>query len=214
MRSSLRLTAAVLVASAAAFTLGRYESARPSRAAAIASVQPEGGMDLELMERMMRSMQPGEHHRALDVLLGTWEGSVSFWMAPDTEPMVSAGTVTREWAMDGRFIVEHVDADGMAPGERFKGMGIVGYNTIENRYESAWIENMATWISTANGSYDASSKTFTFEGDMLNPMTGQREWMRHVLDVSDPRREVMVGWSRTPDGRKFKNFEGDFKRTD
>ncbi len=182
-----------------AFAAGRLIPSEPNVALAN---QPEG------MEDMMASMQPGEHHKVLERFVGTWEGDVEFWFAPGTEAMKSHGTIRREWIMDGRFVIEHVEAE--SSGMPFKGMGIVGYNTIENKYENVWLENMATWISTSSGTYDAAKKTFTFTGEMLDPQTGKRVKQRSVIDCSTPGREVMSGYCPGPDGKEYKNFSGVF----
>jgi len=158
-------------------------------------------------------MPPGAtlapEHDQLKRMLGNWEGTVRMKAGPDawTE---STGTIHRELAMDGRFVIEHVTGD--MGGEKFKGMGIVGYNTIEKKYESVWIENMQTNISFATGSYDKSKGTWTFEGEMLDPMTGQRSTVVSILDTSDPDTEVMSAYMVMPDGSREKGFEGTFKR--
>ncbi|MBL9030832.1 MAG: DUF1579 domain-containing protein [Phycisphaerae bacterium] len=172
---------------------------------------PAGGPD---MEALMASMTPGEHHKVLDVMLGTWEGDVKFWMAPGTDPMTSRGTAKREWAMDGRFVIEHVDATSQDSDMRFKGMGIIGYNNVEKRYETAWIENMSTAITTSTGTYDPATKVFTYEGEMYDPMTMKKSKVRTTVDVSDPKKEIMRGYGAGPDGKEFMNFEGVFTKKD
>ncbi len=179
------------------------QPAKPDRPAA----QPE----TDPMAAWMAKMQPGPNHKVLDAMLGNWEGGVKFWMAPGGETMESKGSVHREWQMDGRFLVEHVEGvtEGQPP---FKGLGLLGYNTVENRYESVWVENMATYVTFMTGTYDAAKKSMTFTGDMIDPMTGKRAKQRHVLDMSDPNKETMVGYGIGPDGKEFKNFEGTFTK--
>ncbi|HZW10645.1 MAG TPA: DUF1579 domain-containing protein [Phycisphaerales bacterium] len=163
-------------------------------------------------EAAMAWMQPGEHHKALEPLIGEWEGTVKMWMTPGAEPMESVGSVTREWAMDGRFVIEHVTGSMEGSDDEFRGMGIIGYNTVEHRYESVWIENMATHMSFMNGEMSPDGKTMTFEGDVLDPMTGQRVHSRYVSDMSDPDRHTSVGYGTGPDGKEFKSFEGVMER--
>jgi len=132
-------------------------------------------------------------------------------MGPGEEWIESKGTARRELIFDGRFVVEHVDAEGMGEG-RFRGLGIVGFNTIDNRFESVRIENMATYVSTSSGTYDERTKSFTFEGEMIDPMTGNRMRTRMTMDCSEPDREVATGWTVLPDGTLEKTFEGVFER--
>lgn len=215
-----KTTAAVVGAAAVAFAAGRaatwgepVAAAQPPKEAR--PTQPPPGDKPAIppeIAAMMAKMQPGEHHKRLDVMLGTWEGAVKFRMSP-TEPWSETkGSAHREWDMDGRFVVEHVKGDAFAPGmPAFKGLGLVGYNTIENRYESVWIENAATYIGFMTGAYDPAKKTLTFTGDLLDP-SGKRVKQRHVMDVSDPNKEVATGYCTGPDGKEFQNFEGTFTR--
>jgi hypothetical protein len=178
--------------------------AAPSRPA-----QPE---QPEMDFANMPGMSTDEHHEALTPLIGEWKGKVKFWMTPDAEPMESEGTVTREWTMDGRFVIEHVTGSMPDDPEGFKGMGLIGYNTVEGRYETIWIENMATYVTMMTGEMEDSGKSMTFTGDVLDPMTGARLHSRHTLDMSNPRRHVSEGFCTGPDGKEFKNFEGVMER--
>ncbi len=233
--SKLTNTALIVLVAGAAFAAGRLAPTERGALAAQPETKPaqpqpkpappqtkpapaqpaQPGMDekaMKAMQEMMAAMTPGAQHKLLDCMLGEWEGWVKFSMAPGETPMESKGTLSRRWILDGRFIEETVVGEGMTPETPFHGLGLVGYNTIDKRYESAWFENMSTWITTSHGTYDAAKKQFVFEGKMLDPVT--RKWadQRSVIDVSDPNREVMTGWLTGPDGKPWKNFEGDFTR--
>lgn len=174
------------------------------------AAQPEGQGEME-----WGPPPPGPMHEHLKQMVGNWEGTVRFKMNPAADDwMESEGTVRRELAMGGRFVIEHVTGEppeGMGD-EEFKGMSIVGYNDIDGHYESVWIENMANHMSMSTGSYDENSKTFTFKGKMLDPMTRQRVDTEMMLDASDPDKEVWEGFHVQPDGTKVKTFEGEFER--
>lgn len=224
-------TGALLAVGVIAFVAGRAIpasdgaiAAQPEKKSDAAHGQPEkkgekpaapaGDADMmAMMDRMMKMGSPGDEHKVMEALIGEFEGSVKFSMTPDMPPMDSKASIKREWAMDGRFVMEHVSGDdaGMG-GPPFKGLGIVGYNNWDKKYEMAWIENMASHMSFSSGSYDAAKKAFTMVGDMLDPMTGKRIKQTTVLDVSNPDREVMTGTCPGPDGKPWKNFEGVFER--
>lgn len=187
----------------AAFVGGRMSTTIEGNTAL--AQQPEGEQG-----EMPAGMTLAPEHAHLKQFLGDWEGSVKFKQGEEwTE---SDGTIHREMAMDGRFVIEHVTGS-MGDGGEFHGMGIVGYNTIDKKFESAWIENMATNISMATGSYDAASKKFTFTGDMVDPMTGKKVKTITIVDVSNPDKEVMEGYSVLADGSREKTFEGMFTRS-
>jgi hypothetical protein len=158
-----------------------------------------------------RAMTPGPEHKWLEGLVGRWEGEVTFWTEPGAEPMKMRGAAVREMSMDGRFIVEHVK--GLPEGENpFRGMGIVGYNRMDSRFESVWLENMSTAIIFATGQYDPARKTMTFASEFTNPMTGVRMKQRDVVDMSNPDRHVMTGYCTPQGGTEYRSFEGVFER--
>lgn len=192
-----------LVAGACGFAFAAGFVAAPSH-------QPD---EQAMMEAMAKATTVGEHHKALQPLIGRWEGTVKFWMAPDTEPQEFKGTIEREWALDGRYIFEHVTSQ-MPDGSTFKGMGIIGYNTVENVYESVWLENQSTYMSFMSGKMDPEKHTMSFKGKILDPMTGKRNTNRDTMDISNPKRHVSVGHTTTPDGKEFKCFEGVMEKLD
>lgn len=208
----------VVIAATLAFAAGRSLPVNNAAAAAQPEKKAAPGQPPKTpatpaapgLDELMQKMQPGEEHKRLDALVGEWEGNVKFWMNPESEPMTSHGTVKRDWVLDGRFIIEHVQGESM--GMQFKGLGLLGYNTLEKRYENIWAENMATWISFSTGQYDATKKALTLEGDALDPQTGKRVRQRTVVDLSTPRRHTMLGYCTGPDGKEFKNFEGTFEK--
>lgn len=196
---------------AAGYFVGRTSTAQVDRSAAFASFQP-GDKKQPPAKDAPPPMPPGvalePAHEHLKLMLGTWEGSVKFKMGD--EWVESKGKAVRELAMDGRFIIERVEAEAM--GTPFKGMGIVGYNTLDKKFESVWIENMATYMSTADGTFDAKTKTFTFMGDMIDPMTGKKCKQRTVMDCSNPTKETMKGYAVGADGKEEVNFTGEFTK--
>ncbi|MFG0285550.1 MAG: DUF1579 family protein [Phycisphaerales bacterium JB039] len=200
MTSRTTTAAAIALVAGLAFIAGRASDGLVAPGARAA--QPEG---------QWAPPAPGPMHEHLKQMVGAWEGSVRFRMGPGEDWMESTGTIRRELAMGGRFVIERVTGEGPG-GEDFKGMGIVGYNDMEGHYESVWIENMANHMSMATGTYDANTKTFTFKGDMID-MTGQKQKTVMTLDASDPDKEVSAGYIINADGSRTKNFEGTFTRT-
>ncbi|MEO1007736.1 MAG: DUF1579 family protein [Planctomycetota bacterium] len=152
-----------------------------------------------------------KQHDHLDLMLGTWEGTMRFRMTPDEEWTDFPGTVTREWIMDGMFVAEHVKATVM--GMDFEGMGAIGYNSYTNSFESVWIENLSPAISTAKGTYDAASKTWTFEGSMHEAGTGKLVPHKWVHDASDPQKHTVSGYAKDEDGQWWHSMSGELTKT-
>jgi hypothetical protein len=163
------------------------------------------------MKVYLEAGAPGEHHRLLDPLVGDWEGVVRIWMEPGGEPMEWPGTASREWTLDGRFVHERVESQ--SPFGPFRGFGAMGYNNLDGQYEFIWMENMSTGIMWATGHYDPDTKTLHSRGSYRDPATGKLVWSRGEIDMSRPNVNTFVGYAVGPDGREFKNMEGEFRRT-
>lgn len=164
-------------------------------------------------DQMMMMPKPGPEHKVMEAFIGEFTGGGKFWMMPGSEPEQFSGKVSRKWDMDGLFVVENVTGDAKAGEPAYKATSFMGYNTFDHRYETAWIENMSTYIGTMNGTYDAAKKTFTFTGEMINPATQKRTKQRTVIDISNPDKEVMTCYCNDESGHEFKSMDATFTRT-
>ena len=123
------------------------------------------------MEKWMAYATPGEAHKVLAARTGTWNLKVSQFMKPDEPPMVSEATSTITAVMDGRYFEDVTHGTSM--GMPFDGHGFTGYDNLNKKYVSIWMDNMSTSILRMEGSYDAAKKMFTFTGNMPEPTSGK-----------------------------------------
>ncbi len=160
----------------------------------------------EQMQAYVEAGTPGEHHKYLNSMVGQWDGVFKIYMEPGQEPMISRGTVTREWILDGRFLHETVEAT--SDWGTFSGVGFIGFDNVDQQYEMVWMDSMSTGIYSETGSYDAEKKLLKTQGSSRDPATGRviNTWGK--LDLSDPDKQVFVGYMSGPDGKSFKHFEG------
>ena len=153
--------------------------------------QPSAADMQKMMDQMMELGRPSENHKLLAGMAGTWSYTVKMWMDPTGKPQESKGTATRKAIMDGRFfIAEHSGkfqmpgADGKMKDMNFKGMAIEGYDNIKKKFVVAWIDSMGTMILNSEGTYDATSKTFTYNAH-CEMMPGMPVTIREVIKVVD-----------------------------
>ncbi len=145
------------------------------------------------MKKMMELAKPGENHKLLASLAGTWSYTIKMWMNPDPKapPTSSTGIGVRKAIMDGHYFLFEVTgkmkmpgADGKMKDMEFKGMSLEGYDNVTKKFVSTWCDNMGTGIFMSEGSYDAASKTFTYTGE--SEMTpGTKTKIREVIKVVD-----------------------------
>lgn len=158
------------------------------------------------MEAYVAAGTPGENHKRLNALAGKWDGVFKIYMEPGQEPMISRGTVTRNWILDGRFLQETVEATSdWGP---FSGIGFFGYDNVDQQYEIVWMDSMSTGIYSETGTFDAEKNLLQTQGTNRDPASGRviNSWGK--LDLSDPNEHVYVGYINGPDGKRFKHFEG------
>jgi len=165
--------------------------AQPADAKLTTNAQPSEADMKKMMEQMMELGKTGENHKLLASMAGNWAYTVKMWMDPTGKPQESKGTATRKAIMDGRFfVVDHSGkfqmpgADGKMKEMNFKGMAIEGYDNVKKKFVVSWIDNMGTMILNSEGTYDATSKTFTYTAQ-FEMMPGMPVRIRELIKVVD-----------------------------
>jgi hypothetical protein len=167
-------------------------------------------MDPAMMEAMMKAGQPGDAHKKLDGLVGTWDTKVTFWMMPGMDPMMSAGSSTNQWVMGGRYLEQRYKGD--MSGMPFEGVGYTGYDNVKKQYWGTWMDNMSTSMMTSTGAASSDGKTWEFTATMSDPMTGKDSTAKEKITVVDADHHMMEMWAAGPDGKMFKNMEIQYSR--
>ena len=140
------LAATVLVTFTAALAI----AADDPKAKAAAQQQAE-------MEAMMKAATPGDAHKKLGAMVGTFNTDVKMWMAPGTPPTGGTGVAENSWALDGRFLEQRFTGTFM--GMPFHGIGYTGYDNIKKHYIGSWMDNMTTSMMVSEGTPDATGKS-------------------------------------------------------
>ncbi len=132
------------------------------------------------MDSWMKMAAPGEHHKKLDQLAGTWNLSIKY---PQEDSGESKGTAEFKWAMEGRFLVEtsRTDMGGMT----FEWMGWHGYDNQKKQYVSAWVDNFGSGIDTMAGQYDDANRTLVYTGEVDDPATGGKQTVKWIMTLEN-----------------------------
>lgn len=90
--------------------------------------------------------------------------------------------------MDGRFVQE--DVDGKMMDKPFQSLGITGFDRAKKKFTCLWLDSVATAMHRSQGTYDESTKTFTFKNEEECPITHKQARMRNTLRLvsADERR--------------------------
>lgn len=155
------------------------------------------------MKAWMDYMTPGDVHKMLAASDGEWNGAVTLWMAPGTEPSVSKSTAKNEMIMGGRYQLSKHSGETM--GMPFEGMSLVGYDNAKKVFISTWIDNMGTGVMTLEGTWDAATKTITFKGKCVDPMSGKDINIRETFQFTDANTQKMEMFM-VADGKESKTM--------
>lgn len=165
--------------------------------------------DQAAMDAMMKAATPGDAHRKLDKMAGTFTTKVSTWMAPNTEPMTTEGTSENRWILGGRYLEQRFSGNFM--GMPFEGIGYTGYDNVKKQYWGTWMDNMSTGMMMSTGKASGDN-AYTFTGSMADPMTGKDTTVEERIVVHSDDHHTMEMWGPGPDGKSYKMMAIDYTR--
>ena len=172
---------------------------------------PALAQDPKEMEAMMKAGTPGEQHKRLGALAGSWTVHGKFWQpGGGGTPAEMTGSAEVKPLMDGRYVHEEFSGDFM--GMPFRGVGVTGFDNVRQKYLSTWIDNMSTTIMLMTGTYDGATKTYTYTGQYPDPMTGKEKPMKIVMKVVDDNKHVSEFFDHTPGDKWVKTMELTYTR--
>ncbi|MGH7131258.1 MAG: DUF1579 domain-containing protein [Phycisphaerales bacterium] len=181
--------------------------------------QPPADMQMDpqmkaMMDQCIKDGMPGEPHKHMADMVGTWNAECKMYMDPTKEPTITTGKMVSKAMWDGRFIVG--DFTGTFMGKPFSGQMTWGYNNVEKRYESTWRDSMGTATMFMTGTASPDWKTYTSTGDCaMNMPDGQKMAFksREVIQVISPDKHTMTMYRSDPTGQgEMKEMEITYTR--
>jgi hypothetical protein len=182
---------------------------KPSEAAA-STVQPAKKMTAEEQQKAwMEYGQPGEMHKWMAKMDGTWEGDMTQF-SPDGKTEKSKGTAVYKTILGGRY-QEGIHTGNMM-GMPFEGRSLTAYDNAKKVWISTWIDNMGTGVMVTEGTYDEKTKTATYKGKMVDPTSSTKEtdFKETISFIDDDTQHVEM--FSTVDGKEMKVMTIESKR--
>lgn len=208
MKPSMIVTS-VAVAAAAIFAGSQLATGQPDKEKAPAA-QPD---QEKIMEEWLKLAQPGEEHKMLARMVGTWEANAKFFMEDpatgNVQEIPSKGEATFKSELEGRWIRQ--DYKGVFAEGPFAGIGFTGYDNSQQKYVATWMDTMSTSMMQMTGTYDPATKTLTMTGSFDMPGMGKLN-ARHVMTEKDPDTYVFMMFHSGPDGKENKEGEITYTR--
>jgi hypothetical protein len=176
---------------------------------ATADDKPQTDDEKAALAAIIKAGAPGEAHQKLEPMIGEWDLAVKTWMGPGRDPTETKGTASHHWILGKRYL--HQDVKGEFAGQKFEGAALLGYDNLKKKYFSAWIDNMSTALSVAEGDVDASGKVFTFFHDDINPVSQQKMRTKDVVTILDEDRMKLESF-KLGGGHEIKTMEISYTR--
>ena len=183
-----------------------------SSLAALAQSQQKHEMTAEekaAMDAMMKAATPGDAHKKLAGMVGTWDASVKMYPAPGAPAQESTGIAENKWVLGGRWIQETFMGSFM--GMPFSGIGYTGYDNVKKQYVGTWMDTASTSMMQSTGS-STGDKTYEFNSTVDDPASGKAMPVKSKVIVTDENHHTMEMWMPGPDGKMFKMMEINYTR--
>lgn len=153
---------------------------------------------------------PSKAHEMLAKDTGTWDAEMTFWIPENPEPQKATSVATYKMILNGKY------QEGVFKGDMwgmpFEGRGTTAYDNASKQFITTWIDNMGTGILVSRGQYDETSKTITFSGAMVDPVTGKEKKVKEIITYIDDNTQKMEMFDIDANGKEFKNMEINSKR--
>ncbi len=198
MRRTMTIAGAALVLLAAAPGRGKPRDLAARAGKAPAPVAKAGGHDEEraILAALSKYSEPGEQHRWLQALCGSWTTLTRTWMGAGP-PSEAQGTSEVRAILGGRFIEEQHQSRFL--GRPFEGRGLTGYDLGKQRFVNSWIDSMGTWMTSGEGTLDPTGKVLTVSATNFDPMSGKTATSRWVTRIEGPDRHVFEVYDQVGD---------------
>jgi hypothetical protein len=160
------------------------------------------------MEAMQKAATPGDAHKKLEAMVGTFDAKVKMWMDPSKPPEESTGTAENTWVLGNRFVEEKYQGTFM--GQPFSGIGYTGYDNVTKKYVGTWMDTASTGMMTSKGTMEGNVMKST--AMMSDPTTGKMTTSTVKTVVADNDHHTMEMWGPGPGGKNYKMMEITYTR--
>jgi len=152
--------------------------------------------------------KPGAAHQLLDPFAGEWDLKISHYSKPDVAPSVSRGTSKVSWILGDRFLQE--DLTGEIDGEKFIGVGLMGYDNSKRKFTTVWVDNMNTAIADSEGDYSTEQHLFTFTSKIWDPLVGRERQSKSTVRLVSEDKYIFTSFDKAAYGEDVRVFEIEY----
>ena len=155
----------------------------------------------DMMKKWQDYMTPGPNHQLLTKMVGEWKGEITNFQGG--QEMKAEGVAKYEMILGGRYLESSFSASMM--GMPMEGFGLDAYDNATKEFISVWLDNMGTGVLVLKGTLDEKTRTITYLGSMVDPMTSKETKVKTVNTLVDDNKSVFDMYT-IADGKEVKNM--------
>lgn len=163
-----------------------------------------------MMDAWQRMSEVRAEHKQLASFAGNWTAKSTMWEAEGAPPATSDAKATSSLVYDGRYLETVYEGDFQ--GQPFTGRSMMGFDNLAGKFFNTWIDSMSTGFWLSYGTFDKTSNTYTFTGDMHDMMApATMVKVRTTIKVEGPDAYTF-DWYETRDGKERKTMSIAYTR--
>lgn len=162
------------------------------------SPTPTRPVEVDMQQFMAEYVQlgtPGEEHRELARMVGSWKTTMRYRDEPGGEWQTMEGAATYEPLFGGRFVIGREKGAFEMEGQKIEheSMVIFGFDKLRREWTSRYYSSMSTWSGELRGKKNARGE-IEYAGLHVDNLTPQGRPARAVLRWEGEDRMVFDMW--------------------
>ncbi len=136
--------------------------------------------------------EPGEPHKMLAGMEGTWMTQTKEWVKPNEPPLESTGMCDQKMILGGRYLQQEYSFNIMD--KNFSGINLIGYNNHTKKYTSTWVDTMSTGIFYFEGEPSPDYRSIEQTCRYDDPARGPSRWrsVTKIIDTNTVEYEMFL----------------------
>lgn len=131
--------------------------------------------------------KPGEHHKHLKMMAGTWDYKSKFHTVPGQIIEMSGVEVAR-MQPGGFWLISNFT--GKITSIPFHGHAVIGYEAHKKKYIGTWADSLGSVLVTSSGTRSKDGKTITMIGRGYEPMQKREITYKQVYENKDANTRI------------------------
>jgi Protein of unknown function (DUF1579) len=164
-----------------------------------------------VVKAMDNAMTPGDYHKRLEPMIGSFNVRVLIWVDPGKPPIESTASAVSTWVLGKRFVQTMLV--GGPSDAAFNAIGYIGYDNAAKLYQAAWMDDGSTAVTLYTGGFSADGKSATMKASIVHSSTGKPTPLELRMAHGADGGHVTQLWGQGFGTKMFKMMELQYTRT-